>query len=691
MLRSATSPPRIVTLILLTGLSVLSLNMFLPSLSNMAAEFQVDYSLISLSIAGYLAITAVLQVIMGPLSDRYGRRPVLLVGLVIFTLASLVCALTTSIWVFLAFRVLQGAVISGWALSLAVIRDMAPPKEAASLIGYVSMAMAVAPMLGPMLGGALDEVFGWRASFVVFTGFGAAALGLCWVDLGETNKTPSATFAEQFRTYPELFRSRRYWGYQPVDEVFPGRSRHGLILWCPGLKGGSLMAMGQQKDRQGDLMVSWSEMPRSPGHVFYDRLQLVLIEGGFDGFAEAVCQPYYAARMGAPSVPPGRYFRMHLVGYFEGIDSERGLEWRCSDSLSLREFLLLERRERVPDHSWLSRTRARLPHEVHTAVFDWVLALIAEAGLVKGERIGVDASTMEANAALRNIVRRDTGEGYRGMLERLAQESGIETPTAEDLARLDRKRKGKKLSNQDWVSRSDPEAKIAKMKDGTTHLAYKPEHAVDLDTGAVVAAELHPADEGDTTTLPKTLAAAEANLEAVDVAPTAEDPAECVTDKGYHSRLVLKALDDGPWKSRISEPKQKGFARWHGDDAARRAVTNNRTRLLSGVAREAFKLRAEIVERSFAHNLDRGGMRRTWLRGRENVHKRYLLHVAGHNLSLLMRQLIGAGTPKEAVAGGIGALFVLVTPAGAVLVVQSVLIVSEDGETAFAAICFAVA
>ena len=415
------------------------------------------------------------------------------------------------------------------------------------------------------------------------------------------------------------------------------------------------MAMGQQKDRQGDLMVSWSEMPRSPGHVFYDRLQLVLIEGGFDGFAEAVCQPYYAARMGAPSVPPGRYFRMHLVGYFEGIDSERGLEWRCSDSLSLREFLLLEMRERVPDHSWLSRTRARLPHEVHTAVFDWVLALIAEAGLVKGERIGVDASTMEANAALRNIVRRDTGEGYRGMLERLAQESGIETPTAEGTWRVwTASARARSSRTRTGFSRSDPEAKIAKMKDGTTHLAYKPEHAV-------------------------------------DVAPTAEDPAECVTDKGYHSRLVLKALDDGPWKSRISEPKQKGFARWHGDDAARRAVTNNRTRLLSGVAREAFKLRAEIVERSFAHNLDRGGMRRTWLRGRENVHKRYLLHVAGHNLSLLMRQLIGAGTPKEAVAGGIGALFVLVTPAGAVLVVQIVLIVSEDGETAFAAICFAVA
>ena len=232
--------------------------------------------------------------------------------------------------------------------------------------------------------------------------------------------------------------------------------------------------------------------------------------------------------------------------------------------------------------------------------------LIAEAGLIKGERIGLDASTMEANAALRNIVRRDNGEGYREMLERLAGESGVETPTAEDLARLERKRKGKKLSNTDWVSKSDPEAKIAKMKDGTTHLAYKPEQAVDLDTGAMVAAELHPADEGDTTTLSKTLAKAEANLEAVDAAPTSENPAECVADKGYHSRAVLRALNDSPWKTRIAAPKQTGFSRWHGDEAARRAVTNNRARLKSGVAREAFKLRAEIVERCFAHNLDRG-------------------------------------------------------------------------------------
>ena len=412
------------------------------------------------------------------------------------------------------------------------------------------------------------------------------------------------------------------------------------------------MALGRQGDRQGDLVVTWREMPRSPGHVFYDRLQRVLIEADFDAFAEATCKPYYAAKMGAPSVPPGRYFRMHMVGYFEGIDSERGIEWRCADSLSLREFLRLRTTERVPDHSWLSKTRSRLPAEVHETVFGWVLALIAEHGLVKGERIGVDASTMEANAALRTIVRRETGETYREMLKRMAAESGIETPSADDLVRLDRARKGKKLSNVDWVSKTDPEAKIAKMKDGTTHLAYKPEHAVDLDTGAVVAAEIHPADEGDTTTLPGTLAAAAANLAKVGRAPTAAETAELIADKGYHSRAVLKELDGGVWKTRIAEPQRTALLRWHGDTEARDAVYANRNRLRSAVGKAAMRKRAGIVERSFAHNLERGGMRRTWLRGRDNVHKRYLIHVAGHNLGILMRLLIGAGPPKEAAARG---------------------------------------
>jgi transposase len=305
------------------------------------------------------------------------------------------------------------------------------------------------------------------------------------------------------------------------------------------------MALGRQRDRQADMLVTWAELPRSPGHVFYDRLQVVLVAAGFDGFVEGLCASLYAPRRGRPSLPPGRYFRMLLVGYFEGIDSERGLEWRCADSLSLREFLRLSERDLVPDHSWLSRTRSRLPLELHDQVFTWVLRRLAEHGLIRGERIGVDASTTEANAALRTIVRRDSGEGYREMLTRMAIESGIETPTADDLIRLDRARKDKKLSNTDWESPTDPDAKIAKLKDGRTHLAYKPEHALDLDTGAVIAAEMHAADQGDTATLPGTLAAAAEHLAAIDAAPTPEARAAWLSrmrKKGFPEPVSICSL-----------------------------------------------------------------------------------------------------------------------------------------------------
>jgi len=328
-----------------------------------------------------------------------------------------------------------------------------------------------------------------------------------------------------------------------------------------------------------------------------------------------------------------------------------------------------------PPH--LSKTRSRLPLQVHTEIFTWVLQRLAEHGLVKGDRIGVDASTMEANAALRSIVRRETGEGYREMLKRLAAESGVETPTADELIRLDRKRQGKRLSNDDWSSPSDREAKIAKMKDGRTRLAYKPEHAVDLDTGAIVAAHIHPADQGDTTTLPDTLRAAETNLATVDAAPRPEDPAELVADKGYHSRNGLKDLEDGAWKSRIAEKKVPGVSRWHGDEEAQRAVYNNRARLRSGVAKEALRLRAELVERSFALTLDRGGMRRAWLRGCENLHKRYLIHVAGYNLGLIMRLLVGAGTPRELLPPIAACLLALTTAEGAAIVILAIVTDTE--------------
>ena len=433
------------------------------------------------------------------------------------------------------------------------------------------------------------------------------------------------------------------------------------------------MAMGRQGPQQGEMLVRWDELPKSPGHVFYDRLQAVLIQAGFDAFVEKLCKPYYAPVMGAPSLPPGRYFRMHLVGYFEGLNSERGLEWRCADSLSLRDFLGLDLRARVPDHSWLSRVRARLPLEVHEQVFAWVLERLAARGLIKGERIGVDASTMEANAAMRSIRRRDTGESYREMLTRMAEESGVATPTAAELKQFDRERKGKRLSNAQWTSPTDPEARITRMQDGRTRLAYKPEHAVDLDTAALVAAEIHPADQGDTTTLDATLEAAARGLDAVGRGPTIDSPAELVADKGYHSRAVLKGLAGGPWQTRIAEPKPKAIQRWRGDLDARRAVYGNRARLRSGLGKEALALRAEKVERSFALALDRGGLRRTHVRGWENVQKRYFVHVAGYNLGLVMRQLLGAGTPRELAAHG--ALLWLLHPETGLL---AVLILPSD-------------
>ena len=446
------------------------------------------------------------------------------------------------------------------------------------------------------------------------------------------------------------------------------------------------MAMRRETGVQGDLVASWAEMPRSPGHAFYDKLQNFLKEAGFDAFVEDICKPYYAPRMGAPSLPPGRYFRMHMVGYFEGIDSERGIVWRCSDSYSLRDFLRLGNRDKVADHSWLSKTRSRLPHEVHEKVFGWVLNLVAERGLVKGERIGVDGSTMEANAALRTIVRRDCGQTYRQMLTRMAQESGVETPTIDDLVRIDRKRTGKKLSNEDWTSQTDPDAKIARMKDGSTHLAYKPEHAVDLDTGVIVAAPVHPADDGDTTTLDPTLEAAARNLADIGIAPTPEAPCELVADKGYHSREGLKELDGGVWKTRIAEPKPaNGYLRWRGDETARQAVYANRARLKSGVGRDAMRRRGEMVERSFAHVLDRGGMRRVWLRGRENVHKRYLIHVAGFNLGILMRALFGRGTPRQAASIKSGLLFVIQTDVALAIAMLG----DVDGEMAMLVILLA--
>lgn len=407
----------------------------------------------------------------------------------------------------------------------------------------------------------------------------------------------------------------------------------------------------RRREHQQTLWISTTQIVRSPGHPFYQRLNQVLGEHRFDRFVEERCQSFYAETLGRPSIPPGVYFRMLLIGYFEGLDSERGIAWRCADSLALRAFLGYELDERTPEHSSLSVIRSRIDLETHREVFQWVLKVLAESDLLQGKTIGIDATTLEANAALRSIVRRDTGQKYEEFLQELAQASGIESPTREDLAKLDRKRP-KKGSNQEWKNPNDPDARITKMKDGRTHLAHKAEHAVDLETGAVLAVTLQGADQGDTTTIQQTLSETANNLAHVQSDPQASEHvgpgvlAEVVTDKGYHSNETMRDLQQQEIRSYVSEPKYRGRRRWEGKAAERQAVYANRRRIRGKRGKRLLRKRGELLERPFAHCYETGGMRRTHLRGHARILKRLLVHVAGCNLGLLMRRRFGIGTPR---------------------------------------------
>ena len=419
------------------------------------------------------------------------------------------------------------------------------------------------------------------------------------------------------------------------------------------------MALGKRnRESQGQLWVATQDLT-APGHPFYKKLNQVLDKHGFDEFVEERCANYYADGIGRPGIPPGVYFRLLMVGYFEGIDSEREIAWRVADSLSLRQFLGYELNQRTPDHSSVSRTRRLLDYQTHQEVFDWVLKVLAKAKLLKGKTLGVDATTLDANAAMRSIVRRDTGDGYDEFLTKLATASGIETPSREDLAKIDKKRP-KKGSNKDWEHPHDPDARITKMKDGRTHLAHKVENAVDMDTQAIVAVTLAGADEGDTESLAWTLLRTELNLDTVSQDPGARKHlhpkpfSEVVTDKGYHSNEVLvdlKAsevlvdLKASGIRSYISEP-DRGRRDWKDKADAQQAVYANRRRIRGHRGQALRRKRGELLERPYAHLFETGGMRRLFLRHRQNILKRLLLHVCGFNLGLLMRKLVGNGTPR---------------------------------------------
>src|SRR5450631_4242143 len=404
------------------------------------------------------------------------------------------------------------------------------------------------------------------------------------------------------------------------------------------------MAMGTRKKRQRQETLWYGgELPMAPGHPFYKRLNEVLDGAKFDPFCEASCASFYHQKLGRPSLPPGQYFRIMMIGFFEGLDSERGIAWRVADSLTLRQFLSIGLDEKTPDHVTISRTRRLIDSETHQQIFSLVTRLLAQNGLIKGKTIGVDSTTLEANAAMKSIVRRDTGESYMAYLKRLAEAEGIEAKDAPALLRMDRKRK-KKSSNEDWQSPVDGDAEITKLKDGRTALTYKAENAVDMETGAIVAVTTHSGAAGDTTTVIETVI--EAGLAVADLIAEKtpegkyevhpEGVQEVVADKGYHSNDVLVGMAELEVRSYIAEP-DRGARNWEGKQAEKAAVYNNRRRI-----------KGERIERNFAHQFDTGGMDRLWVRGLANVHKKFLIQAAACNLALLLRSRYGSGKPRAA-------------------------------------------
>ncbi len=415
------------------------------------------------------------------------------------------------------------------------------------------------------------------------------------------------------------------------------------------------MAMGKRRQRQEALFISAMDLPKSAGHPFYRKLNQLLAETKFDEWIEGRCARYYAQeeKRGQPSIPPGLYFRMLLVGYFENLDSQRGIAWRCADSFSLREFLGVPLQQSTPDHSTLTNTRKRLPAEVFEEVFQFVLTIAERKQLLGGKTVGVDSTFLEANAAMKSIVRRDTGEDWKEYVTRLMKEEGIieqdHEPTDEEVRRYDKRRKNKRVSNEEWVSSSDPESRITQMKDGRTHLAYKAEHVVDLESELVLAAEIRPATDADTATLVDSVMQACVNLEAAGSEATVE---EAVADKGYHAAETLELSEDLDVRTYIPEPQRQHERRWTDKPGEfQRAVYNNRRRIRRSKSKQLQRRRSEVCERSFAHLCDSGGTRRSWLRGLKNVTKRYLIAAAAHNLGRILRKLFGIGKPKNLQGG----------------------------------------
>lgn len=419
--------------------------------------------------------------------------------------------------------------------------------------------------------------------------------------------------------------------------------------------------MFRKKDaeQQQTIWIATSELATTPANTFYQKVDRALESFCFGDSVRALCEPFYdndASKGGRPGIDPEVYFKMLLIGFFENIASERGIASRCADSFSIREFLHYSLTEETPDHSSLSVIRKRLSAEVYRSVFALVLQALKQKKLLKGKRIAIDASTLEANASLRSLEHRLTGDAYWEYVKKLAEAAGVDTTDAAAVRRFDKKREGRTTSNKDWVNPHDPDAKVGRTKRGTTRMIYKPEHIVDLDSGAIIDVDLRPGDEHDTENLAERVLTAEERLNtAVGKEPDAATFEIAAGDKGYYTVEELTTLQNSGIKTVISDPLENrrveklSAEQQKAVRAAKRSVT-------AKYGKELLKRRGELLERSFEHALDCGGARRTTLRGTENILKRYLIQTLGVNLSLLLRKMIGVGTVKQAIAASAGAI-----------------------------------
>jgi transposase len=413
--------------------------------------------------------------------------------------------------------------------------------------------------------------------------------------------------------------------------------------------------MFRRKDheQQPSMWIATSDLPVTPANAFYQRLDRAFAKFGFGDAVRALCAPFYEsdARLGGqPGIDPEVYFKMQIIGFFENLASERAIAARCSDSLSIRSFLHYDLHEATPDHSSLTRIRQRLPAEVYEQVFGMILVALKKNKLLKGKRLAIDASILEANASLRSLEHRLTGEAYREYVKRLAAAAGVDVNDAAAVARFDKKRPERKTSNAEWQNPHDPDAKVGRTKRGVTRMVYKPEHVVDLDTGAIVDVDVRPGDEHDTAALTDRILEAEERMNtALGDAPDTARIEIVVADKGYYKVDELTQLHDDKIKTAICDPiNNRRLDKLAKAQAA--AVRAAKRTVRSKMGQALLAKRGELLERSFEHVLDCGGARRTTLRGRENIRKRYLIQAACANLSLLMRTLTGFGTPKQALA-----------------------------------------